>query len=261
MWAPHPDRGVGVNQTGSWIFSILCFMEEKSLTKFGLGVGANNMTDPDLLNGNKSLMQTPLAVLCCPTCRSPATYPVTSGISFVKTPLLSASLDVNSRTDYAGNMGEYWASFGPGPSSLPYSPSSYGFPLPSTSTGVIFAHNQFKATDIIDGTSKTYLAAEKYLNPDNYKIDTDLGDDQGPFIADERDSMRCTDCGGYFPPSRHRSGMDNDWGFGSAHPSTFNAVMCDGSVHGISYDISENNQRRLCNRKDKQVFEDPAPLN
>ena len=43
-----------------------------------------------------------------------------------------------------------------------------------------------------------------------------------------------------------------------AHPAVFNAVMCDGSVHSISYTITEDVQRKLCNRKDRKPV-DPTP--
>jgi prepilin-type N-terminal cleavage/methylation domain-containing protein/prepilin-type processing-associated H-X9-DG protein len=263
-WAPHPDRGMGINQTGSWVFSILPFMESNSLTQYGKGVGADNMLDTRLLEGNRALMGTPLSVLNCPTRRPSTTYPVSGNIDYVKTPKLCASLDVGARIDYAANSGEIAINYGPGPVSLPYNPSTYSFPLPEWCSGVIWVHHQFRIIDIFDGTSKTYLAAEKFINPDHYRTGIDPGDDQGPYISDDRDLARFASYGAnfgdYIAPMRDRAGVDNTWGFGSAHASTFNAVFCDGSVHPISYDISANNHRRLCNRADKSPFESPAPF-
>jgi prepilin-type N-terminal cleavage/methylation domain-containing protein len=262
MWAPHPDRGLGVNQTGSWIFSVLAYMEAKSMTQYGKGVGINNMTATTLLQGNKMLLETPLAVLNCPTRRPAMNYAVSASISFVKKPILCASLDVGCRSDYACNSGEIVYQFGSGPSVLP--PGTYSFPNPITCTGVIFAHNQYKLTDIIDGTSKTYLVVEKYVGPDWYRTGTSVGDDQGPYVSDERDSARYgsfgTSSGDYLAPMRDRAGYDNTWGFGSAHAATYNALLCDGSVQAISYEISEKNHRRLCNRKDRAQFEYPNPF-
>ncbi|MCC6124277.1 MAG: DUF1559 domain-containing protein [Pirellulales bacterium] len=263
-WAPHPDRGLGINQTGSWMFSILPFMEAKGMTKYGVGVGMNNMTDTRLLQGNKMLLESPLSTLYCPTRRAPLAYSVAgSTINFIHTPKICATLTVSARTDYAGNSGDViYSTFGSGPSGLP--PTGYSFPDPKNCSGVIFVHCQFKLVDILDGTSKTYLAAEKFINPDLIGSCRDLGDDQGPYVADERDTVRwgswSPSSADYLAPRRDRSGYDGSWTFGSAHSTTFNAVLCDGSVHAINYEISEKNHRRLCDRKDKYQFEYPNPF-
>ena len=51
-------------------------------------------------------------------------------------------------------------------------------------------HNRFKFTDITDGLSNTFMIGEKSIDPDRYRTVISLGDDQGPFVADERDSYR-----------------------------------------------------------------------
>jgi hypothetical protein len=61
-------------------------------------------------------------------------------------------------------------------------------------------------------------------------------------------------------PMRDRAGTDPSWQWGSAHAATFNVVLCDGSVHALSYTISELNMRRLCSRKDGNAFIDPLPF-
>jgi prepilin-type processing-associated H-X9-DG protein len=38
--------------------------------------------------------------------------------------------------------------------------------------------------------------------------------------------------------------------WGSAHPSTFNMVFCDGAVHAIPYNIDLTVHQQLANRND-----------
>ena len=58
-WAAHPDRGVGVDQPGSWLYSILTHLEQQPLFDLGSGVGAD--TDNAVLQAaNVQRLSTPL---------------------------------------------------------------------------------------------------------------------------------------------------------------------------------------------------------
>ena len=52
------------------------------------------------------------------------------------------------------------------------------------------------------------------------------------------------------PPMADTPGYLNRFAFGSAHVDGFHIALCDGSVRLISYAISLETHRRLCNRKD-----------
>ena len=47
--------------------------------------------------------------------------------------------------------------------------------------------------------------------------------------------------------------------FGSAHPATFQMVYCDGSVHGIAYEIDPATHRALAHRFDGEVVQTDVP--
>ncbi len=126
--------------------------------------------------------------------------------------------------------------------------------------------------DVKDGLSHTYMIGEKYIDLNMTKTGQSWGDDQGPFVSDDRDIVRWaawgemgdpSDPDNYFRPHRDARGNPQDptdvnyglWGngtynFGSAHAFGFNMALCDSSVHHVSYDISEEVHRRYCNRTD-----------
>jgi prepilin-type N-terminal cleavage/methylation domain-containing protein/prepilin-type processing-associated H-X9-DG protein len=114
-----------------------------------------------------------------------------------------------------------------------------------------------KHADIIDGTSKTFMVAEKYVRNDNY--DGSFGavnknsDDRGWTDGFDADVMRSS-CFGpmsdgdafgfanplapYFnDPPPAVAGLDNVLHFGSPHTAGINAVYADGSVRSFNYDI------------------------
>ncbi len=198
-WAPHPDRGVDIDQPGSWIYSILPYLEQQALFDLGAGVGPNT-NNSVLQAANVQRFKTPLSVLTCPTRRKAINYPVAYPGFFIGQPILCGPLDVDSRCCYAVNGGENWVSFGPGPASLS-AVGSYVFPSPKDNTGIVMVHNRFKFTDIEDGLSNTFMIGEKSINPDWYTTGETLGDDQGPFVADERDSTARLR-GMYWPPAK-----------------------------------------------------------
>lgn len=259
MWAPHPGRGVGLEQPGSWAYSVLPYLEQDALANLGSNVDAHSETAPKAFN--KILFETPCSLWSCPSRREVARYPVSSGTWYVTTPILSDKLDAIMLSDFAANAGDALGAWGSGPGTLKSgdlawpSPGSYQWPEcknpPSPHTGIITVHAFLTIQDITDGTSSTYLVGEKYVNPDGYDSasDIDIGDNQGPYVSDDRDSVRF----GIWPPIQDRAGYHNDRGFGSAHAGSLNMGMCDGSVRSIEYEIDSAVHRRLSNREDGNV--------
>lgn len=262
QWAPHPDRGMGTKQPGAWAFSLLPLLEETSLYSLGSGVGASNDTDPRLLQANKTRLEKPLSVFQCPTRRPASAYAVDHSIVwYVSQPRLCERLTVSARTDYAINGGEHYRGIGPGPANLAGGDSgTHQFPSTTPSTGIAYTRSQFRTRDVVDGTSKTYLIGEKSVGTDFYENGASVGDDQGPYVSDEFDSMRWATDGEasnrFLGPIKDRAGQASQWGsvdimrFGSAHANSMNMAFCDGAIRSITYEVDETTHRRMCNRRD-----------
>jgi prepilin-type N-terminal cleavage/methylation domain-containing protein len=276
-WAPHPDRGVGIDQPGSFLYSILPYCDQQGLFALGAGVGKDT-NNGALQTANKQRLQTPLSVMYCPTRRAPVAYPAPTG-TWMATPILCGTLDVLGRVDYAANGGECYVGFySAGPASLDAGAVSGYFTGASSSaqgiascikncSGILMAHNRFTFTDITDGLANTFMLGEKSVNPDVYIFSSagagiSLGDDQGPFVADERDSYRAAawdelqppnKTGSLMPPQPDTPGVDDSYGFGSAHANGLNFALCDASVRFIDYSINELVYRHLANRRDGQT--------
>ena len=100
--------------------------------------------------------------------------------------------------------------------------------------------------DVSDGASKTMIVGEKRLNV--ALLGTVQSDDNEGYTAGwDEDTVRATDV----PPEPDFRGDGNGRDlFGSSHPQTFNAVLVDGSVHGLGYGIDPEVFRRLGNIAD-----------
>jgi prepilin-type processing-associated H-X9-DG protein len=117
------------------------------------------------------------------------------------------------------------------------------------STGICTLRSEYKMAQIEDGTSKTYMAGEKYLSPDNYSNGVDGADNLSAFQGYDIDTHRWT-CEAAL---RDRPGYSNPFIFGSNHTSGWNVAYCDGSVHSLPFSLDLTIHRGLSNRHDGQV--------
>ena len=100
----------------------------------------------------------------------------------------------------------------------------------SALTGISFVRSMIQPKDVTDGLECTYLIGEKYLNPENYTNGKDEGDNGCLYQGDDPDIARCTE---QSPIQDEQEGWEDYKSFGSAHPATWQAVFCDGSVHNM----------------------------
>jgi hypothetical protein len=130
------------------------------------------------------------------------------------------------------------------------------WPPMDSQSGVNFIGAEIELQHITDGGSNTYMVGEKNPNPDVYEgFDNNAsdglgsgGDGQGYYVGFDWDTQRF----GYEPPVPDTPGADLYKLFGSAHPTVWYAVMCDGAVRALSYDIDLTTHKRLANRHDGQ---------
>jgi prepilin-type N-terminal cleavage/methylation domain-containing protein len=252
-WVGDPNYGFGRRQPGGWIFNTLPFIEEQAIHDMGMGVGSNwNDAARKKIFADRAAMV--VKTLICPSRRNGGPYnPGTKGFK-------NADKEVAAfRADYAGNVGDGPdESFPGGPGSLEEmdSPSWESYKVPQSSgyktfstyaTGVFtyFSFNRLKS--ITDGLSKTYCVGEKWLRPSDYETGTNSGDDQVAFCGMDRDNLRWARAEythvsgklGAMPPMPDSVSVvkDYDGNFGGPHAGVVLMGMCDGSVHGISFDI------------------------
>jgi prepilin-type N-terminal cleavage/methylation domain-containing protein len=255
-WVGDPDRGNAQNQPGGWAYNILPFMEQGNLHHTGAG-----MNGTDKYDAAAKMIAMPLPDFICPSRRAPEVCPYQPGI----TPQTFNASQTKSaaRTDYAVNRGDFYVEAGEGP--LSYDDKSYNWPDTTQITGISFVRSMIRAIDITDGQSNTYLVGEKYINSLEYDSGKDPGDNSSICQGDCYDVARYTaltyldDKNQWVtdpvPPLRDMRTYTDNYCFGSAHPSTWQASFCDASVHSISYDIDLELHRKLGNRCDGEAVD------
>jgi prepilin-type N-terminal cleavage/methylation domain-containing protein/prepilin-type processing-associated H-X9-DG protein len=230
-WVGDPSRGSGVSQPGGWVYQILPFVEQNAIYEM-----ATSAAD------DVRMVAIPRALFNCPSRRTGGPYPAHSNFRNFGGHAVTRC----ARGDYAACAGDQVADeiYG-GPLSLEQGDDP-AYPWPSTArfTGVVFQRSTVRLVNITNGTSNTFLAGEKYLNPDHYANGRDGGDNENLYVGFDNDVSRETQ----YPPHQDRAGVTDPYVFGSAHPSGVNMVHCDGSVEHISFSVEPAVFRRAGNR-------------
>ena len=232
-WTADPNRGIGSNQSGGWLYNILPHMEEEYLYELGTSMTGNALRD-----AKTERIKTVVPTFVCPSRDG------SGGVQYIGWGLYDSSIqngDIMGRADYAGNSG-----------SDPAGIASY---RSVDTTGVFIATSSggfdgVRFADITDGLSATYLVGERYINADQYRNGQNPGNDQGWTTGNDPDVLRWTQNNRVYAPRRDRRGITNRNIFGSAHDAGFNISMCDGSVRRTSYTIDIEVHYLLGNRYD-----------
>ena len=253
-WVGEPERGSGKEQPGGWPFNMLGFVEQQNLRDAGLNA-------PDAASRTAAIIQrgqTPVAIFNCPTRRRPIAYPDSHTANYRTASSTSMTIPKSGRTDYAINCGsqasnEHFS----GPTSLAQGddPNYGGWHVASTD-GISFERSEINSGHVRDGASNTYLLGEKYLDPNRYTTGTAAADNENLYVGYDNDNFRNTyynaSTGVGHLPRRNTPGFHSSQLMGSAHSAGFQVVMCDGSVHMVSFSIDPEIHRRFGSRNDGQ---------
>jgi len=249
-WIGDPDMGTGARQPGGWIYDLLPYMEMDHVHE--LGAGMDGEAKKDALGRQESSV---IAIFHCPSRRPAIAYPATqyggwaanSGATFAK-------------TDYAANGGIRTINGG-GPGGLSclktYPNCSWSHTdgwLWQYMDGVSGERSEIELKHISDGTHCTYLVGEKYMNPNQYYTGLGCSDNSSMYQGNDWDVNRWCGNSGTYKPMQDTPGFEDCTSrFGSAHWGGFHMLMCDGSVHQISYSIEGRIHEHLGNRRDGQA--------
>jgi prepilin-type N-terminal cleavage/methylation domain-containing protein len=241
-WLGDPDMGVGHTQPGSWLYSVLPFVEQQVV--YEMGSGHPGWPVPAAKNAAfNERNQIAIPIFNCPSRRAaepttcPRGYNSEQNWDYLFYP--GHPKAVLARSDYvavSGNRNPYDSDC-----RMPDIFRGTYFNHESWSgwskcyNGVIYMRSENRPRDVTDGLSNTYMVSEKYLNPDSYLAGNDVGDDEPIWTGQNADTSRATTP--VYIPFRDTPGMHLTYSMGSAHPAGFHVMFADGSVRMMPYDI------------------------
>lgn len=276
-YSGDPEMGVGKEQPGGWMYQILPFVEQRQLYLLPSDGDRFTLTSQQK-DGSLRLQRTPVSIFQCPSRRPAQELPFNTEQPLWTTMDLRPDrrIEMVARGDYAGCGGDnrqgtsyqiagqytddpsddVYASLGQWAQwvLVPLKPyggldSTTNWPPLDSQSGVNFLA-EVEIRHIEDGTSNTYMVGEKFLDSLAYQggEPANGGDNHSYYSGWDWDTQRfATDA---WPPLPDSPGADFYTMFGSAHPSTWHALYCDGSVRAMSYDIDANAHKAFANRFD-----------
>lgn len=271
-WVGFPDQGFGKTQSGSWLYSLMPFMEQENL--FSLGRGTTGTAQQEAA---RQRVQSPFEGMTCPSRRSANVYPF---VDTTTTFPYTAPFDRASKTDYACNGGNYNNTPGGDyrhpevvlinqfpmtfETAATYVPQPVDQTKINLATGICNFKSEVNMRQVTDGTSNTYMAGEKWMELDTYESGLSRGDGEPAFTGNNSDTIRMTWIGnipqefnlwGLAPDTdTHPDNLPrNQRKFGSAHNNGVNMAFCDSSVRFLSFDIDPVLHSNLGNREDGQT--------
>ncbi len=247
---------MGNNQDAGWIYQILPYLGQTTLWQFIPTPG--NLSQDNCTYGQRRRCRLSSALAAAgQDCHEPEGQP----------PAL------RGMADYAGNGGTFnwpWLApytqpWGSGTGQYGWYFANLGEDGPMTLNGPAYSYYPRPSNypvitmgAITKGTTQTVFLGEKVVNAEHIYLD-EADDDDGWLAGWDADTNRW----GMVPPipdyhnakeAQQGSGLGSaydeatTYAFGSAHPTTTNFAMCDGSVRSISFSINPLVFEYLCSR-------------
>ncbi|HZZ29074.1 MAG TPA: DUF1559 domain-containing protein [Pirellulales bacterium] len=273
-WAGDPDQGFDKHQPGGWAYNILPYLEERYIHDVGKAMRYGGT--PDKKDALSAAAQSVAAIFLCPSRR-----PQASLFAFTQQANSYANINLRNvstvwRGDYCANAGDqaFNGELASPPTANQIDDSQFPFDrtdnpaLRGYSNGVSYYQSTISLRQITDGASHKYMVGEKFLYTDKYFTGDDPGDNAWLWTGWDDDLYRTAGINyhgstGPSPstpspippqadmPSTHADPTTKTYEadmWGSPHPTAFNMVFCDGSVHSLPYGIDLLTHRRLHNR-------------
>ena len=217
-------------QAWIWTYQILPFVEQQALYQ-----------EPD----DQKIMATPIKMYFCPSRRPPQVWEVSTN-DYGTAPFVK-----RAQCDYSGNKG----SLKNGADGV-LSQSIKNLSKPSNTDPP-----PTRAQDIVDGLSNTLMVGERAWPIDWYYKSGGAESDtyNGGFVSN---FVYLNVTGTYAPIADRRLPDPSTWAaqryiletFGSAHPGAMNALICDGSVRTVSYNVTDSAILNFSRRNDGNSF-------
>ena len=246
-WVGMPDRGHGIEQPGGWIYNILPYVEQEALHDMGA-----NLSGASQLAENAQRLQTPIDMFTCPTRRTVKALPIAGPSEHIRNPPQSNPVEKVARACYAINTGSHVGTVPIyGPETIAAA-RTYAWENTNLHNGVSYLRSNVRHKDIVDGTSNTLMAAEKYLYQRHYETGEDGGDNESMYAGYAIDLNRYANRD--LPPLKDTTPSEGGLTiqFGGPH-AVWQAVFCDGSVRGLAFEIDPLVHEYQGNRNDGEV--------
>jgi prepilin-type N-terminal cleavage/methylation domain-containing protein len=256
-WTGDPDMGFGHSQPGGWAYNLLPYIEQTNV--HGIGKGLDGNAKKAELAQHKAAV---VPFFHCPSRRPAQGYPAKETSHNAAQPALLA------KTDYCANSGSVRI-LGGGPGSLScletYPDCNWNKSdewMAANFDGVSSERSEVSDAHVRDGQSSTILFAEKYLDVRYYENGQCCADNNSVYQGNDWDTNRWVpriDSNGNLddstvaarkPMQDKEKFEDCTERFGSAHQPGLNVVLCDSSVHQLSYHIDMRILSQLGTRDD-----------
>ena len=244
-WVGDPDLGFGDSQPAGWVYNTLPYIEFSDFYNTPSDGNPTEITAKQKL-GACVIIKNPIEFINCPSRRESRAY----GTAWRNFHAINACDhqpgDLAGRLDYAGIAGSQPQNeLSGGPPTVSAGLESFN-PDTRIYNGIFFVKSKTTIGQLEDGTSKTYLVGEKYLNPEHYTTGGDAADNENWCTGFNNDNHRT----GNLQPMRDRPGVGNTTAFGSAHEATWNVAFTDGHVESLPYAIEIGVHRSQAHRGD-----------